>query len=280
MDTMMEEVSQQRRQQILVSRLLYLKVLCWPLDHSVASFSLVQTLAFSAFSPLEYKSSPRSPRPRLVRLLLLAPRGVSAERKRSWGLPRHSRPQTQLQACTLVSHASGYSLCALSWSSQVFLCFSERCAVWPGGVFLGKIGSCFECFPVVNNLSHCRMLNSDCLERVFVTASRLMCGTSCFSKTFAYFPPSIVLTHLNAPDQQTSKRLLQQSSVSLLKTKCSFPWGCPMRWVLSHGSTYRCCCCGPVGYDVPFMLHPERLTCLVSPLNLDLDILRTNKHHR
>lgn len=61
--------------------------------------------------------------------------------------------------------------------SSVSLCFSEHCTVWPGGVFLGKIGSCFECFPVVNNLSHCRMLNSDCLERVFVSASRLMCST-------------------------------------------------------------------------------------------------------
>lgn len=124
----------------------------------------------------------------------------------------------------------------------------------------------------MNNLSHCRMLNFDCLERAFVTASRLMCSTSCFSKTVAYFSPS---QHcVNTPECSRPANFQKPASAEFCvppEDQMLLPRGCPMRWVLSHGSMYRCCCsrCGPVGCDLPFMLHlpdPYRRPSYAGPM--------------
>ena len=61
----------------------------------------------------------------------------------------------------------------------------------------GKTENCLECFPLVNDLSYCRRLNSKLLGNGFITLSRLMCGNNCFSETIADVFPSwhCVLTH-------------------------------------------------------------------------------------
>ncbi|MEE6522716.1 hypothetical protein FKM82_021325 [Ascaphus truei] len=71
----------------------------------------------------------------------------------------------------------------------------------------GKIGNCLECFPLLNNLSHCRMMDFKLFGNGLITPPRLMGSNNCFSKIIAdVFPPwHCVNTHLNAPDQQNVK---------------------------------------------------------------------------
>jgi len=52
------------------------------------------------------------------------------------------------------------------------LWFSAHCMVCPLGEFAGtstpgKISNCFKCFPLVNNLSHCKLRNPNCFKMSF-----------------------------------------------------------------------------------------------------------------
>jgi len=85
---------------------------------------------------------------------------------------------------------------------------TEACRVWD--VDLGsfavsltfgwtslKFENCLQCFPHVNNLSLCRMMDSKVWKWPY--------NNCCFSKIIAdVFPPGhCINSHLNAPDQQT-----------------------------------------------------------------------------
>ena len=70
-----------------------------------------------------------------------------------------------------------------------------------------KIGNCFECFSLVNNLSHCRMMEFTLFGNGLTTLPKLMGNNNCFSMiTVDVFPPwHCANAHLNVPDQKTVK---------------------------------------------------------------------------
>lgn len=75
---------------------------------------------------------------------------------------------------------------------------SEHCMAWPWGESAGtstagKIGSCLKCFPPVNNLSQCRLMDFKLFGNVLLTLPRLTGSNNCFSIT-DIFPLGIVLT--------------------------------------------------------------------------------------
>jgi len=77
----------------------------------------------------------------------------------------------------------------------------------------GKIGNYLECFPLVNNLPHCRTISSIVCKWLY-NPSQIDGGHNCFSKIIAdVFPPwNWVNTHLNALGQQTA----QTSAIELI----------------------------------------------------------------
>lgn len=88
----------------------------------------------------------------------------------------------------------------------------------------GKIGSCRKCFPCVNNLSNCRLIDLKVFRNSLLSLPRLMGRHRCFSKIMAnIFPPlCCVNTHLNAWDQQTVRSSVYQTSFDyqLLAVTC------------------------------------------------------------
>jgi len=67
-------------------------------------------------------------------------------------------------------------------------------------------GSCLECFPLVNNLPHSRIMDFRLFGNSRITFVRLMGSNNCSKIIADVFPPwHCVNTHPNAPDQQTNK---------------------------------------------------------------------------
>lgn len=54
--------------------------------------------------------------------------------------------------------------------------------------------NCFKGFPFVNNLFHCKTLNSILIGNLIILFT-LMCSNDCFSKTIVHVPLGIVLTY-------------------------------------------------------------------------------------
>jgi len=73
-----------------------------------------------------------------------------------------------------------------------------------------KINNCPECFPLVNNLCRCRMVDSWLFANYLITPLRLLGSNSCFSKIIAdVFPPwHCVNTHLNMLQASKLTKLL------------------------------------------------------------------------
>lgn len=76
---------------------------------------------------------------------------------------------------------------SLRCNSLGFLSFSERCTVWtwgklPGMSASGMIGNCLKYFRVVNNLSHCRLMD---FQIVWKWAYKSLLTDNCFSKIIA-----------------------------------------------------------------------------------------------
>lgn len=79
-----------------------------------------------------------------------------------------------------------------------FCSFSKPCTVWSRSVFAvvfspGKIGDCLECFQLMKDLSHCRMVDFRLSINGQMTLPRLMGNNSCFSKVLADIFPALVL---------------------------------------------------------------------------------------
>jgi len=96
----------------------------------------------------------------------------------------------------------------LRCSSWGFCSFSEHCTVWPWCTLAGtstpwKIGNCqWQCFPFVDDLSHCGMMDSKLFGNGPITLPRWMGNHQCSSKIIDDVFPSwhCVNTHLDAPD--------------------------------------------------------------------------------
>ena len=113
-----------------------------------------------------------------------------------------------LALCILAKHL--YLDVALGF----FWNFSEHCSVWLWGEFSWTstpltIGNCLKYFQLVNlsNPSNHRVKTSILFGNGLITLHRFIGSNNCFSKVISHVFPlwHCVNTHLNVPDQQTTK---------------------------------------------------------------------------
>lgn len=99
----------------------------------------------------------------------------------------------------------GSFLCFIFIYLLTYFCsFSEPCTAWSWSVFAvvfspGKIGDCLERFQLMNDLSHCRMVDFRLSINGQITLPRLMGNNSSFSRVLADIFPAWYYdkTHLN-----------------------------------------------------------------------------------
>lgn len=116
--------------------------------------------------------------------------------------------------CTVKNFNMLTEACSMRCSSWVSWNFSEHCTerltlecMYLERIYRGKTGNCLEGFPLVNNLSHCRMMDLKLPGNSLINHLMMMGSNSCFSKTIAAVVPPWRdgNTHQDAPDQHTAK---------------------------------------------------------------------------
>lgn len=116
-----------------------------------------------------------------------------------------------------------------------FISFSKHCTMWPwdefGGLFIPrKIGNCLERFPLVNNVSHCRMMDFSLSGNHPITLHFYSCAP--VADDYVIRNAWLLLTHLISMEVVThtfdvlASFLINKQWHKVIYHALLFIWGC------------------------------------------------------
>lgn len=109
--------------------------------------------------------------------------------------------------------------------------------MWPWGEFAGlsiprKIGNCLERFPLVNNVSHCRMMDFSLSGNHPITLHFYRCAWWLFNQVLVIRNAWLLLTHLISTEVVThtfyilASFLINKQWHKVIYNALLFIWGC------------------------------------------------------